>query len=103
MIKKKLIKNHWRCLIEKFEPISPKTDKTRGEAVSPLPRGWHALFPPRIPTGGESGIRTHGSLSRTHALQACPFDHSGISPALLFYKKLKTNGSYLLTEFCSPF
>lgn len=29
---------------------------------------------------GESGIRTHGMISHTHALQACPFDHSGISP-----------------------
>jgi hypothetical protein len=29
---------------------------------------------------GESGIRTHGMISHTHAFQACPFDHSGISP-----------------------
>ncbi len=31
-------------------------------------------------SGGENGIRTHGMISHTHALQACPFDHSGISP-----------------------
>ena len=30
--------------------------------------------------GGETGIRTLGTVSRTHAFQACPFDHSGISP-----------------------
>ncbi len=29
---------------------------------------------------GESGIRTHGMISHTLALQASPFDHSGISP-----------------------
>ncbi len=31
-------------------------------------------------TGGESGIRTHGTVSRTHAFQACSIDHSDISP-----------------------
>ncbi len=30
--------------------------------------------------GGESGIRTHGTLSRTHAFQACALNHSAISP-----------------------
>ena len=32
-------------------------------------------------TGGESGIRTHGTLSRTHAFQACALSRSAISPA----------------------
>ena len=31
-------------------------------------------------TGGESGIRTHGRVSPTHAFQACSFNHSDISP-----------------------
>ncbi len=31
--------------------------------------------------GGESGIRTHGTLARTHAFQACALSHSAISPA----------------------
>ena len=31
-------------------------------------------------TGGESGIRTHGTVSRTHAFQACALSHSAISP-----------------------
>ncbi len=31
--------------------------------------------------GGESGIRTHGTLSRTHAFQACALSRSAISPA----------------------
>ena len=30
--------------------------------------------------GGESGIRTHGTLSRTHAFQACALSHSATSP-----------------------
>src|SRR4026208_1199358 len=29
---------------------------------------------------GESGIRTHGRVSPTHAFQACSFNHSDISP-----------------------
>src|SRR4030095_11058973 len=32
--------------------------------------------------GGESGIRTHGRVSPTHAFQACSFNHSDISPSL---------------------
>ena len=34
----------------------------------------------RVRTGGESGIRTHGTVSRTHAFQACALSHSAISP-----------------------
>ena len=30
--------------------------------------------------GGESGIRTHGTLARTHAFQACALSRSAISP-----------------------
>ena len=33
--------------------------------------------------GGESGIRTHVTLSSKHAFQACAFSHSAISPANL--------------------
>jgi hypothetical protein len=33
-------------------------------------------------SGGESGIRTHGRVSPTHAFQACAFNHSAISPSL---------------------
>jgi hypothetical protein len=35
------------------------------------------------PPGGESGIRTHGTVSRTHAFQACALSHSAISPDAL--------------------
>ena len=39
-------------------------------------------FIPKNVINGESGIRTHGTISHTHALQACPFDRSGISPGV---------------------
>ena len=32
-------------------------------------------------SGGGSGIRTHGTLSRTHAFQACALSRSAIPPA----------------------
>src|ERR1700692_1283551 len=35
----------------------------------------------RAQTGGERGIRTLGTLSRTHAFQACALSRSAISPA----------------------
>jgi hypothetical protein len=31
-------------------------------------------------TSGEKGIRTPGTVSRTHAFQACTFNRSAISP-----------------------
>ena len=34
----------------------------------------------RRASGGWGGIRTHGTVSGTHAFQACPFDHSGTHP-----------------------
>jgi hypothetical protein len=36
--------------------------------------------------GGESGIRTHGTVSRTHAFQACALSHSAISPEATLLK-----------------
>src|SRR2546430_13231294 len=43
--------------------------------------------------GGESGIRTHVTLSSKHAFQACAFSHSAISPArqLLRERKMRTH------------
>jgi hypothetical protein len=42
--------------------------------------------------GGESGIRTHGRVSPTHAFQACSFNHSDISPFDSF-RSLRTSPS----------
>ena len=38
------------------------------------------MFGCDLKTGGESGIRTHVTLSSKHAFQACAFSHSAISP-----------------------
>src|ERR1700680_3847119 len=38
------------------------------------------MFSCDLKTGGESGIRTHVTLSSKHAFQACAFSHSAISP-----------------------
>ena len=55
-------------------PILKKTFKT-----SPiLPRRWPERAPD--PAGGERGIRTLGTVSRTHAFQACSLSHSDTSP-----------------------
>ena len=32
-------------------------------------------------SGGEGGIRTHGTVTRTTVFETVPFDHSGTSPA----------------------
>jgi hypothetical protein len=44
-----------------------------------------ALFLPKDQSGGEAGIRTRGAVSRSHALQACSFNHSDTSPDLPFF------------------
>ena len=50
----------------------------RGHA--PCPRsGETVCFATRC-VGGEGGIRTHETVSRLHAFQACAFDHSATSP-----------------------
>ena len=35
-------------------------------------------------SGGESGIRTHGTCEGTHTFQACALNHSAISPFTLY-------------------
>src|SRR5262245_43809577 len=53
-----------------------------------------------IECGGGSGIRTHVTVSRKHAFQACAFSHSATPPdwaflnaASLFHEKLATPAS----------
>jgi hypothetical protein len=53
-----------------------------GRESSSLGRTCKILRTSRKGTGGESGIRTHGRVSPTHAFQACSFNHSDISPSL---------------------
>ena len=47
------------------------------QSLYPIFNGWQI---PSIKNGGERGIRTLGTLTSTHAFQACSFNHSDISP-----------------------
>ena len=49
-------------------------------ALAPMPTDAAFFESTRLGFGGESGIRTHGRVSPTHAFQACSFNHSDISP-----------------------
>ena len=53
-------------------------------------------------TGGEGGIRTHGTLSRTHAFQACALNHSATCPFWAFAPwrgANRRNGAIYTQEF----
>ncbi len=65
----------------------------RGQCSMPIDNGHHQQEKPRNSatsrtvvgcsgggSGGGSGIRTHGTLSRTHAFQACALSRSAIPP-----------------------
>src|SRR6202041_1928984 len=52
----------------------PRTEADRRETVTKLGTKNY---------GGESGIRTHGRISPTHAFQACSLNRSDISPPCL--------------------
>jgi hypothetical protein len=56
----------------------PARAAARAPAKSLQIRGRYQTLASTI--GGESGIRTHGTVSRTHAFQACALSHSAISP-----------------------
>ena len=50
-------------------------DQVDGPAVTRTPEF-------KVKCGGEGGIRTLGTVSHTHAFQACSLSHSDTSPAL---------------------
>ena len=52
----------------------------------------------KITCGGESGIRTRGSVATTHAFQACAFDHSAISPSCA-PAELRMAGHFAISHF----
>ena len=47
-------------------------------------------------TGGEGGIRTHGTFPRTHAFQACTLNHSVTSPCAALYPACRGGSKKLL-------
>ena len=56
-------------------------DKGEGSPPTRLRRYGETAFAHLLAkAGGEKGIRTLGTVSRTHAFQACSFNHSDISP-----------------------
>jgi hypothetical protein len=56
--------------------------KASAPSLGPILAAARAVISRAKVDGGESGIRTHGTVSRTHAFQACSFNHSDISPSL---------------------
>ena len=44
--------------------------------------------------GGEDEIRTHGTIARTHAFQACAFNHSATSPRLYIVDKSSRSANH---------
>lgn len=56
-------------------PYSWLYQKPADKAISAFSTGFNK-------NGGERGIRTLGTVSRTHAFQACTFNHLVISPRL---------------------
>ncbi len=77
-------------LLDWIYRLTPLSDPTGVQTLhSPAAHGRDCL-PPETPSphpceqewgdGGQGGIRTLGTVSRTHAFQASPFDHSGTCP-----------------------
>lgn len=55
----------------------------RSVPIEASPRGRQNMKQLKKANGGQGGIRTHGTLSRTHAFQACALNHSATCPWLL--------------------
>ena len=60
-------------------------------------RQWPVLDGHGLGNGGERGIRTLGTLTRTTVFETAPFDHSGISPhkKTFIYNNLTETQIYL--------
>jgi integrase len=89
----KVQQEHLRTVIGKLTGLAARrkiercVTQTRHSGRSELERGPETVDRRRLGgrgqwDGGESGIRTHGRVSPTHAFQACSFNHSDISPYL---------------------
>ncbi len=73
------------------ERLAAKTPRNRGDFSGCARVRAGNLRNGRL-SGGESGIRTHGTLSGTHAFQACAFNHSAISPKNLGFSARGARG-----------
>ena len=61
-----------------YNPLMSLMKRTK---PNPSPTGAKKCFG-LFTNGGEGGIRTHGQIAPTHALQACLLGHSSTSPQL---------------------
>src|SRR5262249_13045956 len=64
------------CAVVVVAAVASKRMERSIRRMSPSLQARHS----RAKAGGESGIRTHGRVSPTHAFQACSLNHSDISP-----------------------
>jgi hypothetical protein len=64
----------------KVPPIKNKVPPVKQGVLLDALLFWMSWDAPELCLGGETGIRTLGTLSSTHAFQACAFSHSAISP-----------------------
>jgi hypothetical protein len=46
--------------------------------------------------GGEGGIRTHGTVTRTTVFETVPFDHSGTSPKANHAPSVVGSGTFIV-------
>jgi hypothetical protein len=78
----------FRCVVgmQGFEPWTSRSRSVRATKLRYIPSH-----------GGESGIRTHETLSRLLAFEASSFDHSDISPLMELYHKNLT--VHIITRF----
>jgi hypothetical protein len=60
-------------------PVARQAHNLKVIGSNPIP-ATILICPTRAPVGGGSGIRTHGTLARTHAFQACALSRSAIPP-----------------------
>src|SRR5580704_14835028 len=64
--------------MDRDPPTATKFAGTRDGGNAPIHAGRLA-----IGSGGGSGIRTHDTVSRIHAFQACAFSHSATPPDIV--------------------
>jgi hypothetical protein len=70
---------HQKCLwLPRLTRAACKPRKTPDNLRSV--KGENAFYIKALNAGGEGGIRTHGTVTRTTVFETVPFDHSGTSP-----------------------
>ena len=84
--------NYWRSTVILLHSLSLRLYHVKNSLNG-------AIFYISIFSGGERGIRTLGTITRTHAFQACTFNHSVTSPSLTILPENARNMNCAL--FCA--